>query len=63
MKTERSNLGKVLLKVTVADNNQVKWPMMFINISTTTISVGRFTFKKRLIKYFRIWVNICVIYI
>ncbi|CAF3101688.1 unnamed protein product, partial [Rotaria sp. Silwood2] len=37
MKNERLTIGKVLLKVTVADNNQVKWPMMFINISTTNI--------------------------
>ncbi|CAF5190405.1 unnamed protein product, partial [Rotaria magnacalcarata] len=38
MKNERLSTGNVLLKVTVAENNQVKWPMMFIHISTTTIS-------------------------
>ena len=39
MTNERLSTGNVLLKVTVAENNQVKWPMMFIHISTTTISV------------------------
>ncbi|CAF3339151.1 unnamed protein product [Rotaria socialis] len=38
MKNERLSTGNVLLKVTVAENNQVKWPMMFIHISTLTIS-------------------------
>ncbi|CAF1021386.1 unnamed protein product [Rotaria sordida] len=37
MKNERLTTGKLLLKVTVADNNQAKWPMMFINISTATV--------------------------
>ncbi|CAF1247097.1 unnamed protein product [Rotaria sp. Silwood1] len=37
MKNERLITGNVLLKVTVNDNNQAKWPMMFINISTATI--------------------------
>ncbi len=39
MKTERLTAGKILLKVTVDDNNQAKWPMMFIHISTATIPV------------------------
>jgi len=37
LKNQRLTTGKPLLKVTVADNNQVKWPMMFIHISTETI--------------------------
>jgi hypothetical protein len=52
MKNERSNTGKVLLKVTVSDNNQVKWPMMFIYISTPTISVRTFTLKRKKTKIF-----------
>jgi hypothetical protein len=39
LKNERLTTGKISLKVTVADNNQVKWPMMFIYISTETIPV------------------------
>jgi len=39
MKNERLTTGKFLLKVTVTDNNQIKWPMMFIHISTETIPV------------------------
>jgi hypothetical protein len=39
MKNERLTNGKILLKVTIDQNNQVKWPMMFIHISTPTISV------------------------
>ncbi|CAF1588467.1 unnamed protein product [Adineta ricciae] len=38
LRTERLASGKVLLKVTIADMIQVKWPMMFIHISTPTIS-------------------------
>ncbi len=41
LKNERLTTGKISLKVTVADNNQVKWPMMFINISTETIPVSK----------------------
>ncbi len=39
LKNDRLTTGKLLLNVTVADNNQVKWPMMFIHISTETIPV------------------------
>jgi hypothetical protein len=39
LKNDRLTTEKLLLKVTVADNNQVKWPMMFIHISTETIPV------------------------
>jgi hypothetical protein len=39
LKNERLTTGKVSLKVTVADNNQVKWPIIFIHISTETIPV------------------------
>jgi hypothetical protein len=39
LKNDRLTTGKLSLKVTVADNNQVKWPMMFIHISTETIPV------------------------
>ncbi len=39
LKSDRLTTGKVSLKITVADNNQIKWPMMFIHISTETIPV------------------------
>jgi len=39
LKNDRLTTGKVLLKVTVADHNQAKWPMMFVHISTSTIPV------------------------
>jgi hypothetical protein len=42
MKNERSTTGQILLKITVDHNNQIKWPMMFIHISTSTISVRIF---------------------
>ncbi|CAF1190396.1 unnamed protein product [Adineta steineri] len=38
LKYERISSEKLLLKVTVSDMNQVKWPIMFIHISTPTIS-------------------------
>ena len=46
LKHDRLTTGKLLLKVTVVDNNQVKWPMMFIQISTETIPV----YKKFVVK-------------
>ena len=39
LRTECLASGKVLLKVTIADMTQAKWPMMFIHVSTPTISV------------------------
>jgi hypothetical protein len=41
LKNERLTTGKISLNVTVAENNQVKWPMMFIHISTETIPVSK----------------------
>ncbi len=41
LKNERLTTGKISLKVNVAENNQIKWPMMFIHISTETIPVTK----------------------
>jgi hypothetical protein len=39
LKNEGLITGQVSLNVTVADNNQVKWPMMLIHISTESSPV------------------------
>ncbi len=37
LKNERLTTGKLSIKVTVADNNQVKWPMMFTQVKKADI--------------------------